>query len=55
MKWAYYNDNDPYVCQWVKNLIAAGHIMPGEVDCRPIQEVELNWEYARKARQERLQ
>ena len=38
-KWAYYNDNDPYACQWVRNLIAAGHISDGEVDERPIQQV----------------
>src|SRR4249919_2827199 len=39
-KWAYYNDNDLYVCRWVENLISAGHIAPGVVDCRPIQEVK---------------
>jgi DNA (cytosine-5)-methyltransferase 1 len=38
-KWAYYNDSDTYVCKWVENLIAAGHVTPGIVDCRPIQEV----------------
>ena len=35
----YYNDNDPYVCQWTRNLIAAGLIPKGTVDERPIQEV----------------
>ena len=37
---AYYNDIDPYAVQWLKNLIKAGQIMDGEVDERPIQNVE---------------
>lgn len=36
---AYYNDNDPYVCEWLKNLIAAGLIADGEVDARSIRDV----------------
>lgn len=36
---AYYNDNDPYVAQWLRNLIAAGHIAPGDVDERSIVDV----------------
>jgi len=36
---AYYNDSDPYCCQWLRNLIAAGHIAPGDVDDRDIREV----------------
>jgi DNA (cytosine-5)-methyltransferase 1 len=36
---AYYNDNEPFVAQWLRNLIAAGHIADGEVDERPIQQV----------------
>ena len=36
----YYNDNDPFVCDWTRNLIADGLIPDGVVDCRPIQEVE---------------
>jgi DNA (cytosine-5)-methyltransferase 1 len=36
---AYYNDNDLYCCEWLRNLIAAGLIPAGEVDMRPIQEV----------------
>ena len=40
MKWAYYNDNDPFVCEWVRNLIRAGLIMEGEVDNRSITEVQ---------------
>ena len=37
---AYYNEIDPYAVQWLKNLIKAGQIMDGEVDDRPIQNVE---------------
>jgi DNA (cytosine-5)-methyltransferase 1 len=36
---AYYNEIDPYAAQWLRNLIAAGHIASGDVDERPIQEV----------------
>ncbi len=36
---AYYNENDPYAAQWLRNLIAAGHIAPGIVDDRSILEV----------------
>ena len=36
----YYNDNDPYVARWVQNLIAAGHVPPGDVDTRSIKEVQ---------------
>jgi DNA (cytosine-5)-methyltransferase 1 len=36
---AYYNENDPYAAQWLRNLIAAGHIAPGEVDERSILDV----------------
>jgi len=38
--WAYYNDNDSYVCEWTRNLIKAGLIMDGVVDERPIEEVQ---------------
>jgi len=38
-KWTYYNDNDEYVCEWTRNLIKAGHIPDGYVDCRPIQQI----------------
>jgi DNA (cytosine-5)-methyltransferase 1 len=37
---AWYNDNDPYVAQWVGNLIAAGHLPKGTVDDRSILEIE---------------
>jgi len=36
---AYYNENDPYAAQWLRNLIAAGHIAPGDVDERSIVDV----------------
>jgi DNA (cytosine-5)-methyltransferase 1 len=37
---AYYNEIDPYAAQWLRNLIAAGHLPDGEVDERSIAEVE---------------
>ena len=37
---AYYSEIDPYAAHWLRNLIAAGHIAPGEVDERDIREVE---------------
>jgi DNA (cytosine-5)-methyltransferase 1 len=36
---AYYNDIDPYAAQWLRNLIKAGHIAPGDVDERSIEDV----------------
>ncbi|CAM3754216.1 DNA cytosine methyltransferase [Bordetella bronchialis] len=36
---AYYNEIDPYAAQWLRNLIAAGHIAPGDVDKRSIEDV----------------
>lgn len=39
---AYYNEHDPYAAQWLRNLVAAGHIAPGpgEVDERNILDVK---------------
>lgn len=37
---AYYNEIDPYCVQWLKNLIAAGHIADGDVDSRSILELK---------------
>lgn len=37
---AFYNEIDNYAADWLENLIAAGHIAPGIVDRRPIQEIE---------------
>lgn len=36
---AYYNERDPYAAQWLRNLIAAGLIAPGDVDERSIEDV----------------
>ena len=35
----YYNEIDPYAAQWLRNLIAAGHLPPGDVDERSIEDV----------------
>jgi len=37
---AYYNEIDPYAAQWLRNLITAGHIAPGIVDERSIEDVQ---------------
>jgi DNA (cytosine-5)-methyltransferase 1 len=37
---AYYNEIDQYAAQWLRNLIDAGHIAPGVVDERSIEEVQ---------------
>lgn len=39
---AYYNEIDPYAAQWLRNLIDAGHIAPGDVDERSIEDVHPN-------------
>ncbi|WP_257827932.1 DNA cytosine methyltransferase [Burkholderia glumae] len=36
---AYYNEIDPFAAAWLRNLIAAGHIAPGDVDERSIKDV----------------
>ena len=36
---AYYNEIEPYCAQWLRNLIGAGLIAPGEVDERSIVDV----------------
>ncbi|EKY4866964.1 DNA cytosine methyltransferase [Salmonella enterica] len=36
---AYYNEIDPFAAQWLRNLISGGHIAPGEVDERSIEDV----------------
>ena len=36
---AYYNENDPFAAQWLKNMIAENLITPGEVDDRSIRDV----------------
>lgn len=37
---AYYNEIDPFCCEWLRNLIAAGQLPPGEVDGRDIRDVQ---------------
>lgn len=36
---AYYNENDPFAAQWLRNLAAVGRIPAGLVDDRPIQQL----------------
>jgi DNA (cytosine-5)-methyltransferase 1 len=36
----YYNEWDPYPAAWLRNLIAAGHLPPGDVDTRSITDVQ---------------
>lgn len=36
---AYYNEYDPYAAQWLRNLIEHGHIAPGYVDERSIEDI----------------
>lgn len=37
---AYYNEINTHAAEWLRNLIAAGHIAPGDVDTRSIAEVK---------------
>ena len=37
---AYYNEIEPYAADWLRNLIDAGLIAPGDVDERDIREVQ---------------
>ena len=37
---AYYNELDPFAAAWLRELIKAGHIAPGEVDERSIEDVQ---------------
>ena len=39
---AYYNEFDPHAAAWLRNLIAAGVIAPGDVDERSIEDVTPN-------------
>ncbi|WP_186035344.1 DNA cytosine methyltransferase [Burkholderia gladioli] len=39
MSGAYYNEIDAYAAAWLRNLIVAGHIAPGDVDERSIEDV----------------
>lgn len=37
---AYYNEIDPFAAAWLRELITAGHIAPGDVDERSIEDVQ---------------
>lgn len=37
---AWYNDNDPYCAEWLRNLAAAGYLPAGTVDQRSIVDIE---------------
>ena len=39
-KWNYYNDFDPKICEWARELIRAKLVPDGEVDCRSIIDVQ---------------
>jgi DNA (cytosine-5)-methyltransferase 1 len=39
---AYYNEIDPYCAAWLQNLMDAGHIAPGVIDTRSIEDVTPN-------------
>lgn len=43
MNLAAYVENDPYAAQWLRNLIAAGHIAPGVVIEEDIRDVAPAW------------
>ena len=36
----YYNEHDERACAWLRELIAAGELPDGDVDCRSITEVK---------------
>ena len=36
---AYYNENDPFAAAWLRELVKAGHIAPGDVDERSVEDV----------------
>lgn len=38
----YYNENDKKAAAWLRELISAGHIPPGDVDERSITKVSPN-------------
>ena len=40
MTLAFYNDNDPYCAEWLRNLMAAGEIPQGVIDERDIRKIE---------------
>ena len=36
----YYNDHDPFICEWLGSLIDKGLIPPGQVDNRSIRDID---------------
>jgi len=42
IKYAYYNEHDPFAAEWLRKLIAAGLIAPGEVDERDVKDVQVD-------------
>lgn len=36
---AFYNEHDPFAAQWLRELVAAGHVAPGDVDERDISDI----------------
>lgn len=44
---AYFNEIDPYAAAWLRNLIDAGHIAPGDVDERSIEMPAPRKDYTR--------
>lgn len=36
---AYYNEIDPFAAEWLRELIKAGHIAPGEVDGETVDAI----------------
>lgn len=38
---AYYNEIDPYAAAWLRNLVADGHIAPGDVAAKILKAVDL--------------
>ena len=36
---AFYNEIDPFAAEWLRELIKSGHIAPGIVDTRSIEDV----------------
>lgn len=37
---SYYNDIDPFICEWAKTLVSEGLVPDGEVDRRDIKEID---------------
>lgn len=46
---AYYNEFDPYAAQWLRNLISAGLIAPGDVDDRSMMGIDSRTEATSRA------